>query len=67
MFFDPWEKAGECIEVIKISSDPELRALLEVIRDSWIKLANQRPLLTDTEFAEQAARIGRIHSHLIPT
>ena len=67
MFFDPWDKAGECTEAIKISSDLELRTLLDATRDSWIKLANQRPLLTDTEFADQAARIGRIHSHLIPT
>ena len=65
MSIDPWEKAGECVEAIKISTDPELGALLTAIRDSWIKLGNQRPLLSRGEFAKQVARIGRMHSDLV--
>lgn len=63
---DPWSKAAECVEAINGSDEAELRVLLAVIRDRWIRLANQRPLLTGAEFDMQVARIGRMHSHLIP-
>jgi hypothetical protein len=62
---DPWEKAAQCVKALEMSSEPELRTLLEVIRDSWIGLANRRSLLTGAEFARQATRLGRMHADLV--
>ena len=49
MFFDPWDKAGECTEAIKISSDLELRTLLDATRtpgSSWQISVRSSPILS---------------------
>jgi hypothetical protein len=40
------------------------RANLTNIREFWISLANERPFLSEHEFARQAEAIGRLHASL---
>jgi hypothetical protein len=40
------------------------RANLANIREFWISLANERPFLSEDEFARQAEAIGRLHASL---
>jgi hypothetical protein len=61
---DPWEKAADCERAIRISVDPVHRESLANIREFWISLANARPFLTDSEFAQEAETIARFHVDL---
>jgi hypothetical protein len=58
---DPWEKAADCERALRLTLDPVHRAN---IREFWISLANERPFLSEHEFARQAEAIGRLHASL---
>ena len=61
---DPWEKAADCERALRLTLDPVHRANLTNIREFWISLANERPFLSEHEFARQAEAIGRLHASL---
>jgi hypothetical protein len=61
---DPWEKAADCERALRLTLDPVHRANLANIREFWISLANERPFLSEDEFARQAEAIGRLHASL---
>jgi hypothetical protein len=61
---DPWEKAAVCERALRLTLDPVHRANLTNIREFWISLANERPFLSEHEFARQAEAIGRLHASL---
>jgi hypothetical protein len=64
---DPWEKAADCERELRLVIDPVHRERLLNIREFWISLANERPFLTEDEFARHAEVIGRHHADLIAT
>lgn len=61
---DPWEKAADCERALRLTLDPVHREDLANIREFWISLANERPSLSEDEFAKQAEAIGRLHASL---
>jgi hypothetical protein len=61
---DPWEKATECERCLQISDDPERRAIFEMLRDLWVALRNEKPLMTVTEFAKEIDTIARLQRDL---
>jgi hypothetical protein len=61
---DPWEKAADCERALRLIIDPVHRENLTNIREFWISLANERPFLSEHEFAKQAEAIGRHHANV---
>jgi hypothetical protein len=61
---DPWEKAADCERALRLTIDPVHRENLTNIREFWISLANERPCLSEHEFAKEAEAIGRFHANL---
>jgi hypothetical protein len=61
---DPWEKAADCERALRLVIDPMHRERLLNIREFWISLANEKPLLSENEFAKQVEAIGRLHADL---
>ena len=64
---DPWEKAADCERALRLAIDPVHRDRLGNIREFWISLANERPFLSEDEFARHAEAIGRLHADLTAT
>ena len=61
---DPWEKAADCERALRLTLDPVHRENLTNIREFWISLAYKRPFLSETDFASEAEKIGRLHAKL---
>jgi hypothetical protein len=61
---DPWEKAAECANAIRSTTDPQLRTMLTSLRDLWIGLANESQFLSADALAREAESIGRLHAEL---
>ena len=62
---DPWERAADCERELRLTIDPTRREKLINIRDFWISLAHRRVFLTESEFADEAQAITRLHANLI--
>jgi hypothetical protein len=63
-FIDPWEKAAECERSVQASVDPRKRTILANIRDRWIALGNESSRMSETDRAESAESINRLHIEL---
>jgi hypothetical protein len=48
---DPWKKAADCERALRITVDPIRREILSNIREFWIALADERPFLSEEDFA----------------
>jgi hypothetical protein len=64
---DPWEKAADCERALRLAIDPVHRERLVNIREFWISLADEKPFLSEDEFAKQVEAIGRLHADLTAT
>jgi hypothetical protein len=61
---DPWEKAADCERALRLAIDPVHRERLVNIREFWISLADEKPFLSEDNFAKQAEAIGRLYADL---
>src|SRR5262245_14974146 len=61
---DPWEKAADCERALRITVDPIRREILSNIREFWIALANERPLLSEQDLAAEIEVISDFHATL---
>ena len=61
---DPWEKAADCERALRITVDPIRREILSNIREFWIALADERPFLSEEDFAAEIEVISDFHATL---
>ena len=62
---DPWERATECQRSLKATSNPEQRAILEMLRNLWIALGNTKNLVIKAEISKEVETIDRIHADVV--
>jgi hypothetical protein len=61
---DPREKAADCERAFRVTVDPIRREILSNIREFWIALADERPFLSEEDFAAEIEVISDFHATL---
>ncbi len=62
---DPWQKAVECEQSLKSTSDPGQRAVVQNLRDLWIALGNEQSMSSDQELTKDIEKVDQLHVGLL--
>ena len=63
---DLLKRAVECDRLIDLEADPTIQAMLKLIAEMWVALANESTSMSAEELARQIAAIEKIQSQFQP-
>jgi len=62
---DLFDRAEDCERAFSAAGDPEARAVLKILRDMWIALANESSGLSQASLAKEVAAVEELQSALV--